>query len=156
MRVTKEGGPEEGLVKLTLPLDGRAWHGSATETLWAEKLTDSRYRLRNTPFYAYGVSAEDLVFAREEEGRLVFTGVALHGGHSTYRIIKSEGVELPRFQERWEPLQKLGCSHEEGPGRLIAVDVPPETDIHTVYALLEQGEQERVWSFEEGHCGHPL
>jgi hypothetical protein len=156
MRAAKEGERGEGLVKLTIPLDQHAWPGSATETLWAEMLTDGQYRLRNTPFYAYGVSAEDIVFAQEQDGSLLFKGIARHGGHSTYRIIKSEGVELPRFQERWEPIQKLGCSYEEGPGRLLAVDVPPGADIHAVYAFLEQGEQGQIWSFEEGHCGHPL
>jgi hypothetical protein len=156
MRVAKQGDPGGGLVKLTVPLEAQAWHGSATETLWAEKLANGQYRLRNTPFYAYGLSVEDIVFAQEEAGGLVFTGIARHGGHSTYRIVKSEGVALSRFQEQWEPLQKLGCSYEEGPGRLLAVDVPPEADIHAVYSILEQGEQGRSWSFEEGHCGHPL
>ncbi|QRN96917.1 DUF4265 domain-containing protein [Archangium violaceum] len=152
----EQDGRSEGLVKLTFPLDASAWHGSATEILWAEKVTDSQYRLRNTPFYAYGVSAEDVVFAREQDGRLVFAGVARHGGHSTYRIIKAKGSDPVRFQERWAPLQKLGCSYEEGPGGLLAVDVPPELTIHAAYSLLEQGEEARVWSFEEGHCGHPL
>lgn len=156
MQGEQSHGKSDGLVKLTFPLDANAWHGSATETLWAEWVTDSQYRLRNTPFYAYGVGTEDVVFAHEQDGRLVFAGVAQHGGHSTYRIIKAKGSDLIRFQERWALLQKLGCSYEEGPGGLLAVDIPPDVDIHVAYSLLEQGEEMRVWSFEEGHCGHLL
>ncbi|HEX8438625.1 DUF4265 domain-containing protein [Archangium sp.] len=156
MQPEEQGERTSGLVKVTFPLEAQAGHGSDTETLWAEKLAESQFRLRNTPFYAYGVSAEDVVFAHEHAGRLVFAGVARQGGHSTYRIIKSKEVDSARFQERWAPLQNHGCSYEEGFGRLLAVDVPPAADIHAVYALLERGEQDQVWSFEEGHCGHSL
>ena len=156
MDASEPGGTEEGLVKLTFPLDPQEWHGSATETLWAEPLAAGEYRLRNTPFYAHGISAEDVVFAREEDGRLWFAGVARHGGRSTYRLIPSAGVAPAHLGEHWDPLQRLGCSYEEGPGRLLAVDVPPEADIQAVYELLELGEQEQLWEFEEGHCGHPL
>lgn len=41
-------------------------------------------------------------------------------------------------------------------GRLFAIDVPPEADIHGVYSMLEDGEREGAWDFEEGHCGHPM
>ena len=37
---------------------------------------------------------------------------------------------------------------------LLAVDVPPDTDINVVYTLLDKGEKDGIWSFEEGHCGH--
>ena len=45
-------------------------------------------------------------------------------------------------------------SYEEGDA--LAVDVPPKADIYEVYSLLEAGEQNGVWEFDEGHCGHPL
>lgn len=145
-----------GLRKLFFQLDQGAEHGSATESLWVEPLSSGRYRLRNSPFYVFGVSVEDIVFGKEEESLLVFAGVSLRGGHSTYRIIKSKDLRPESFQRYWAPLQESGCSYEEGPGRLLAVDVPPQADIHQVYSWLEQGEQALVWHFEEGHCGHPL
>jgi hypothetical protein len=146
-----------GLVKVVFQLEPGAWHGYGTETVWAEKLGGNRYRLRNTPFYAFGVSAEDVVFAEPgDEGKPVFVGVSLRGGHSTYRIIRSEQSDSETFASSWEPLAKLGCSYEEGPGRLLAVDVPSKADIYRVYALLEHGENAGSWHFEEGHCGHAL
>lgn len=145
-----------GLVKISFTLESGAWHGSATETLWAQKVADDRYRLRNTPFYAFGVSVEDVVFARDEGGILSFDRVSLHSGHSTYRIIQLKGVSSERVEEYWKPIERIGCSYEEGSGGLRAVDVPPEVDVRKVYELLEQGEAEQVWGFEEGHCGHPI
>ncbi|HEX8699700.1 MAG TPA: DUF4265 domain-containing protein [Myxococcaceae bacterium] len=142
------------LCKVFFRLEKDAWHGSATESLWAEPAAGGRYRLRNSPFYAFGVSAEDIVFAQEEDGLLFFTEVSLRGGHSTYRIMKVKGLQSGEFERYWEPLRQAGCSYEEGPGRLLAVDVPSEADFQRVYALMEQGEKAEVWHFEEGHRGH--
>ncbi|MCU1279528.1 MAG: hypothetical protein JWM53_3074 [bacterium] len=143
---------QTGLVRIVFRLEPNAWHGSVTERLWAQPVGTRRYRLRNSPFFAFGVSAEDVVFADEREGELWFAGVSLHGGHSTYRI-KVTGAAHDRFEQYWRPLQQLGCSYEEGV--VLAVDVPPKTDIHAAYAALEAGELAGVWDFEEGHCGHP-
>ena len=143
-----------GLVRVVFELDPSAWHGSATERLWAEPVGAARYRLRNTPFFAFGVSNEDVVFGEDRGGQIVFTGVSIRGGHSTYRLrLLGEGRN-DVFRKQWEPLARRGCSYEEGP--VLAVDVPPSADIHTVYELLEAGASAGIWDFEEGHCGHPL
>lgn len=41
-------------------------------------------------------------------------------------------------------------------GILYAIDVPPETDIYAVCAILDEGKAQDVWYFGEGHVGHPL
>ncbi len=141
------------LVKILFELDGDAWHGYSTETLWAEPVGGTRYRLRNSPFYAFGVSAEDIVFAKADSGVLRFHGVSIAAGHSTYRILRAD-VGDATFERLWRPLAELGCSYEEG--KVLAVDVPPNADIYQVYALLEAGEESGAWEFDEGHCGHAL
>lgn len=143
--------------KILFHLEDDQWHGYATERLWAERLEDERYRLRNAPFFVFGVSAEDVVLATQESsGQLIFREVDARGGHSTYRVIIARGVVLGDFEKSWKSLQDLGCTYEEGPGRLRAIDVPPSADIYEVYQRLEAGEDAGVWDFEEGHCGHPL
>lgn len=148
------------LVKVMFELEGDAWHGYSTETLWAEPLPGDRYRLRNSPFFAFGVSVDDVIFAREEDNILKFNGVSMAGGHSTYRILKNkQAAEL--FDKYWTPIRSLGCSYEEGQvlaerKHVLAMDVPPEVDIYRVYELLEQGEAAGAWEFEEGHCGHNI
>ena len=46
------------------------------ETLWADRVGPDRYRLDNSPFWAYGVSWRDVVEAHMDEGgQLAFTRV---------------------------------------------------------------------------------
>jgi hypothetical protein len=68
----------------------------------------------------------------------------------------SENVSWDEFEIAWEHLATLGCTYERATQRLISVDVPPTTDIYRAYDLLEDGERNQVWNFEEAHCGHPL
>lgn len=147
------GKEKRGLVRIRFDLEADAWHGNASERLWAEPVGAGRYRLRNSPFYSSGVSAEDVVFGEERAGELVFVAVSIAAGHSTYRI-KIPYPEPALFAQYWQPLQDAGCSNEEGP--VLAVDVPPTADIYRVYELLEAGADAGIWDFDEGHCGHSL
>src|SRR5437016_2012352 len=119
------------LEKVLFPLEPDAWHGHATETMWAELVSPGQFLLRNVPFYARGVSVEDVVHARFEGEALTFVGVAARGGHSTYRLFVDGGIESPAFRLWWKRLETLGCSFEQG-DRLLAVDVPPSADINEV------------------------
>ena len=151
---TRSGNPSErALVKVLFNLDPGAWHGSATETLWAAPVGGDEYRLENVPFYAFNVSFGDTVRAKTQDGLPTFTEVVHRHGHSTYRILVRES-RREDFEELWPKLQKHGCTYEQGPKPLFAVDVPPDADIAAVYRELEEGERAGVWSFEEGHCGH--
>lgn len=140
------------LVKVFFELDSAAWHGSGTESLWAEEVGGSRYRLRNVPYFAYGVSAEDIVSVEARDGTLFFKAVSIRGGHSTYRLRLDESRKSERFQTYWLPLQSLGCSYEEG--EVLAVDVPPSARLTDVRLALEAGEDAGVWEYEEGSCSH--
>lgn len=141
--------------KIFFELGPNAWHGFETESLWAETVSASRYKLANTPFFAKGVSFEDVVFVKKKEGLLYYKSTSILSGRSTYRIIPNTDVD---FDRAWEPLSRLGCTYENssrGIG-LIAVDVPQSANIYEAYSFLEWGENEGIWSFEEGHCGHTL
>lgn len=137
--------------KIVFKLDANAWHGSATETLWATPLGLNTFRVENSPFYAFGVSFDDIVSAVPTPEGLVFSGVIDRGGHSTYRLIN---IDTTKFSFFWPQVQQLQCTYEEGPNGLLAVDVPPNANIHLVYEKLEDGERAGAWDFEEGHCGH--
>lgn len=146
-----------GLVRVTFNLDEKAWHGFSTERVWAELVADGRYRLRNSPFYAYGVSFEDIVFVKPAaDGTLVFSSVSIRSGHSTYRIFAKHNIKSKEFNQCWQPLQTLGCSFEQATEHYLSVDVPSRVDIYQAYTLLQSGESAGAWDFEEGHCGHLL
>ena len=155
------------LVKVQFRLDPQDWHGSASEGLWAEPIKRSRvgqiFQLNNSPFFARGVSFLDIVYAVPSTDGLgmEFAGVVERSGHSTYMLL------VPLLQENfdlyWNKLEKLGCSFEktkiitsEGEKILYTVDVPPAADIYAMYSILEQGEHDSVWIFQEGHVGHKL
>lgn len=142
------------LVRIVFDLEEDAWHRSATERLWAEPLGSARYRLLNTPFFAFGVSNRDVVWGKSRGNQVYFADVSIRGGHSSYRLKLATVATEADFVRHWEPLERLGCSYEEGP--VLAIDVPPSTDIYAVYEALESGMLDGIWDFEEGHCGHTL
>ena len=149
----------KGLTKIFFELDIDEWHGYGTESVWAERISDNRYRLCNTPFFAKGVSFEDIIFAKEEGEVLVYKSTSIAAGHSTYRILMQTTLPESDFLDNWYPLEEIGCSYESmnrGEKLLYAIDVPSKTDINGVYNLLEEGEKNGVWVFEEGHCGHAV
>ncbi len=58
---------------------------AATKSFCAEILGDSLYRLRNTPFYAYGLNFYDIVYARtlSDEHLPAILKVHTYSGHIT-------------------------------------------------------------------------
>jgi hypothetical protein len=148
--------PEGGTKKIRILLPEDAWHKVEAEWLWGELIEDSIYALRNTPFYALGLSYDDRVKVDDVDGNLTMLGVVSRGGHSTYRIFAKKGDENSRVQALFRKLHDLHCGIEGATEKLIAVDVLPEADIHKVYQVLERAEQDGIIDFEEGHCGHPL
>lgn len=90
-----------------------------TESLWAEPIGGDRYRLRNVLFLAFGFSEQDVITAKEGDGALRVTGVAIRGGHSTYRLVLPEDTNEEKFSQDWIPLKNLGCSYERARRRYV-------------------------------------
>ena len=149
---------EQLLTRISASLPPSDWHEYALETLWAQEKDSGTYALRNIPFYAFGLSLDDVVSARAIGNQLIIQDVVARGGHSTYRAYLSKDVALPgvRFLKVWSPLEQIGASYEVADGRLIAIDIPAQADIYAAYKFLEEGETAGVWDFQEGHCGHAL
>ena len=156
MDATDHGTTVGDLIKMTVELTPVDWHGHATETMWAKPAGDDRFIIQNIPFYAYDLSYDDVVTGSFSDGRWRVVNIAKRGGHSTYRLFVTNTEALLRFDEFWDPLARIGCTCERATQRLIAVDVPPNTDIYAAYDLLQAGETAHVWNFEEGHVGHTL
>jgi hypothetical protein len=143
--------------KVFIELPPGAWHGCASESLWAFDRGHGIYTLDNSPFYARGVSYRDSVLAvRRTDGLLWMERVTVRGGHSTYRVFPLNGTTFEEATSRLKELLDAGASIERAQGSLFALDIPPRIDIHAAYSLLQRGEDAGWWDFEEGHCGHPL
>ncbi len=110
------------------------------ETMWATPVGPDRYRLENSPFYAYGVSWLDIVEARPDStGFPVVVRRVEKSGHRTIRLILVPGVkEAPERQSVLDDLNRLGCSYEGYNPRYFSIDVPPGITLEPVVEYLSR------------------
>jgi Domain of unknown function (DUF4265) len=109
------------------------------ETLWAFDLGDDRYRLDNTPFYAYSVSLGDVVYAPADpdDGRPTYHSVLEKSGNRTIRVFFDDPIQPGSESDRLlHELVTLGCEFEGANKRYIAVTVPPRVELATVRDFL--------------------
>ena len=113
--------------------------GSTVETLWAVPLGDDRFKLDNSPFYAYGVSWQDTVYAPvdPQEQFPTFRSVVAKSGNRTIRII----FDLPispgnASDEIVQGLLALGCTYEGANPGYISVNIPPAIELQQVCSFL--------------------
>ncbi len=131
----------EALVRIRVPLDAAPGQAPQDDYLWAEPLGSGRFRIESCPFFAYGVSRDDVVraieIAGEETPRL--EDVVEKCGHRTLRLALDPSVEIadPNVQGLLERLLELGCTHEALRPKLVAIDVPGEVDVAIVAELLQ-------------------
>jgi hypothetical protein len=119
--------------------------GGDAETLWATPLGRHRYRLENSPFFAYGVSWLDVVEARPpSEGEFpAFVRVLEKSGHRTVRVILRPPADRSRKAAALlQRLVEMGCSYEGANPSFIAVNVPPQVDLARVCDYLTGTGQE--------------
>ena len=110
--------------------------GSAeVETLWATHLGADNYKLDNSPFYAYGVSWEDVVSApfSSEEGHPTFERVVSKSGNRTVRVIFETPVHTGNESDQLlQGLVALGCSYEGASRKYVSVNIPPGIELDAV------------------------
>jgi len=132
----------EGLIRIRVPLDPAPGSSGPTDDwLWAEPLGSGRFRIESCPFFAYGISRNDVIHAAqpkaEEAPRL--EDVVERCGHRTLRVALDSRIELndAAVQGLLERLLEMGCTHETLRPKLIALDVPPAVDVTIVVELLQ-------------------
>jgi len=114
--------------------------GSAeVETLWAVDLGNNQYRLDNSPFYAYSVSWQDIVYApfSPEEQFPTFQRVVAKSGNRTVRVIFNPPIEQGNSSEVvLQGLVHLGCSYEGLNKSYISINIPPNVELNNVREYL--------------------
>ena len=124
--------------------------GSAqVETLWATALGKDEYRLENSPFYAYSVSWEDVVFAPLDpaEDRATFRRVVKKSGNRTVRVIFDPPVKDGNESDQvLQGLVELGCSYEGANRGYMSINIPPAVDLSAVrqYLVAKQAQWEHA------------
>jgi len=105
------------------------------ETLWAFALRSDKYKIDNLPFFAYGISAEDVVFAPfdHDEQFPTFQKVISKSGNRTIRIIFDLPYESGNESEALvSRLVALGCDFEGANKRYVVINIPATVDLDTV------------------------
>ncbi len=122
------------------------------ESLLALPLGEGRYRLNNSPWFAYGISANDIVEARPKfpYEEPVFIRLLEKSGHRTVRVYL--GDPLGMHQDLFAHpvlgyLLHLGCALEAASAQYFAVGIPPHVDFQAVCDYLNStGEQ---WEYAD-------
>ena len=150
-------------VKLQFDLlqDAQGYPPATSKSMWAVPLGHSRFQLDNIPFFVCGVSCIDTVSAqRETSGLLKYYQLLESGGHSTLRVIfHNSATDLrplrDRVNELRNRLRELGCPSEQShiPG-LISIDIPREVDITEARTILDAGERQQLWGYEQANLAH--
>ena len=112
---------------------------SFAETVWAVRVAEGRFELRNSPWYAYGVSDRDIVEGVEVAPRFYeFTRVVEPSGNRTVRVILADDAraDTAAGQAILGGLSTLGCNYENMNSRMISVIVPPDVALPRVAEYL--------------------
>ena len=134
----------------------RHWPPVREERLYASELADGSYRLESIPYFALSMSKDDIVHASTSGSIPLVDRVLEHRGHSTFRVMCGEGGPDVLLEAK-ALFQSLGCRVERHPNLpLIALSVPPSTDITAVYDWLQEGADEGRWDYEVGFDFHSI
>jgi hypothetical protein len=141
--------PTDDRVKVNVKLDKDEddYPPADHEGLWAHPLGEDLFQIDNVPFFAQGIAWGDIVSASSNGQELRFLKVIKPSGHGTLRLIIHDEQDVPAVKAL---LEKMGCSIERShiPG-LISVDVPPGVPMAALKSLLDEGEAQERWGYEE-------
>lgn len=111
------------------------------ETLWATALGEDRYRLDNSPFFAYSASWKDVVHAPmdADEGFPTFQRVLEKSGNRTVRAILDEPLEEGNPADQiMQGLVAMGCTYEGARRRYFSINIPPAVELDDVGLYLNE------------------
>ena len=131
---------EEDLTKVHIDLPNH-WATNG-ESLWAEDLGSDLYRIRNVPFYAYGLSFFDVVRATPDspDWKPEVREIVRPSGHKTLRLLFADSVDRDKQVELLESLNAYKAYYERATDIRVAIDIEPEGSYEDVC--------NRVWEWE--------
>jgi Domain of unknown function (DUF4265) len=148
---------EGKLVKVVFDLhpDEHGWPPVGSESLWAERLSETVARLDNVPFFVRGFSCGDLVEVALDNGELWVQQKLRSSGNYTIRVIAFAdgplGGDNARVLEAFRALEVEGEGAEQF--GLAALNIPPHADYPAIRRLLTEGVRDGSWDYEEGCIG---
>ncbi|MFE1272980.1 DUF4265 domain-containing protein [Streptomyces sp. NPDC058758] len=140
-------------VHFRMETDEDGWPPASVESLWAVDLGDAMVRLDNTPWFVRVVACGDIIRVRPDDDGVLWAGETVEPSQNcTLRlIVLKDGGSAAARQSVLDAFHCLGTTGE-GIERfgMVALDVPPEADLPKIRELLEHGETQEWWHWEEG------
>lgn len=141
-------------VRFALDRDDSGWPPAESEGLWAQPVGSQSFRLDNTPWFVRGVAANDVVEAEPDDaGVFWFVRLLERGERVVVRVIpRRDGPLTGDRQAVVDAFALLGVSAEgmSTAVNMVALDIGPDAPLLSVKALLERGEADGRWHYEEG------
>ncbi len=139
---------DDNLTKVHIDLP-QHW-GTGGESLWAEELGDDLYRIRNVPFFAYGINFYDLVRATADGPELKpeVREVVQPSGHRTLRVLFNDEIDRDTQVELLDTLKSHKGYYERANASHVAIDVEPDGSYSAVCDHLQEWEDSKYLSYE--------
>ena len=120
------------------------------ESIWALKLANDLFEIKNVPCYAYDLNMGDKVLATIQPPDLVprIQKVVGKSGHRTLRALLHENADLTEWKKLMNKLGDYKASVIQASDRFFAFDIPPEGDYDSLYLKLEDLEQAGILQYE--------
>jgi hypothetical protein len=151
MDQTPERNPNEGLVKIRLPLLGAAREsGFEFESVWAEPLGGNQYRIWNVPVFSYNVEMRAVVEcnAAPDGGFPIASRILQQGDCLGIRLYFMQSATDDQINEVLELLSARRALFEKYNERLWAVGVRTPDDYRWVGAALDSYVKQGILKFE--------
>jgi hypothetical protein len=140
-------------VHFELAPDEDDWPPFASESVWATRVADDRYRLDNVPFFVDGVALGDVVGTVHRGGAEWYVGVVTPSGNSTLRVVcfdadRGEAVAAWLRARGWTWEYALG-------GDYLVANVPAGADLGECLAMLASVQRDGELEYELSCARHP-
>ncbi|KAF0847112.1 uncharacterized protein DUF4265 [Nocardia caishijiensis] len=116
-------------------------------------LGDGTARVDNTPWFVRGIASGDIVAVAPDDDGVLWAGRTIHPSQNcTIRlIVLKDGGSSAARESVLKAFHRFGTTGEGIERyRMVALDLPPEADLSKIRKLLEHGEEQGWWHWEEG------
>lgn len=132
---------DDELVKVVF-VEGASDDGDAdVECPWAEHLGDNKYRLKNFPFFKYGISYDDVFEAIADvpdDPRPYLTRLIEKSGNKTIRVFFNESFEKSKYvKDTLQTLNSMGCGYEGDGNRFFVINIQPHCNFIEVRDFID-------------------
>ncbi|GAA1693168.1 DUF4265 domain-containing protein [Fodinicola feengrottensis] len=160
MEIVEHRAGEEviGHVQIVVRLDqdDEGWPPVDSERLWAVSLEPGIVRVDNIPWFAQNLATEDLVrVLRDHDGVLCMVEKLHWSGNCTIRVILlGIGKSAAQIRAILDQFAELGINGEGfSQYSVVALNIPSGSDFSMIKGVLDHGEVEGRWTYEEACVG---